>query len=175
MIDHAHGEVLDRLYRDSWRDVCRLVHSRFGPGPPEPEEIAQAAFERLAAVKSPQMIRNPRNFLFTVAINIAHDQRRRAVTRTAVDREIANHNQEVDVSEATPECVLEAKQRFEIFKLALSRMSAVRRRVFLLIRIEGVSVSEVAQQFCISEAAVYKHISRAMHDCLLALNDGGPR
>lgn len=165
------SESLDRLYRELWSDVCRFVQRKFGAGPPEPEEVAQAAFERLSSVESLADIQNPRGLLFTIATNIVRDQHRRGNVRATVHRDIAYFNQDLGLSDSSPECVLEAKERLAAFKVALARMPEVRRRVFLFVRIEGLSVTDAARQFAMSEGAVYKHVSRAMHDCLAALDE----
>lgn len=169
--ERGRTETLDRLYRECRRDLCRFVRKRFGAGPPEPEEVAQVAFERMTRMGSLDEIKNLRGFLFTTAANAALDLRRRAMTQANLHRDLTHHN--FHASETGPEDVLESEQRLATLKLALASMPAQRRRIFLLIRAEGLSVAEAAQRFGMSEAAVYKHISRAMHDCLAALDRSG--
>lgn len=169
--ERGRAETLDRLYRECRGDLCRFVRRRFGPGPPEPEEVAQVAFERMTRMGSLEEIKNLRGFLFTTAANAALDLRRRAMTQATLNRDLTHHN--FQVSEIGPEDVLESEQRLAALKLALAGMPAQRRRIFLMIRAEGLSVTETAQKFGMSEAAVYKHVSRAMHDCLAALDGPG--
>ena len=172
--------ALDALYRTLRGEVARFVRSRFGSGPPDPEEVMQAAFERLArAQQADTQINNPRSYLLAVASNIVRDYHREATVRTNAHLEIALRNRDCEVSEVTPEHVLIDRQRLDILKAALARMPEMRRRVFLFIRVEGMSVAEVSSQFGISEATVYKHVSRAMQDCVAALeaadHDDGDR
>lgn len=166
----AHAEALDHVYRSYWHDLCRFIQARFGSGPPEPEEIAQVAFERLMHVKSFENMENPRGYLFSVASNVARDLYRRARIETAMHYDMAYRNRDVRLSEITPENVLDSKQRLFAFKRALTKMPLLRRRIFLFVRMEGLSVFEVAQMFHMSEGAVYKHVSRAMRDCIVELN-----
>lgn len=161
--------ALDELYRTLRGEVARFVRRRFGAGPPDPEEVMQAAFERLArAQQADTRINNPRSYLLTVASNIVRDYHRQATVRANVSLEVALRDRDFEVSEVTPERVLIDRQRLDILKVALARMPEMRRRVFLFIRVEGMSVAEVAKQFGVSETTVYKHVSRAMQDCVAA-------
>lgn len=161
--------ALDELYRTLRGEVARFVRRRFGSGPPEPEEVMQAAFERLArAQQADTRIDNPRSYLLTVASNIVRDYHRQATVRANVCLEVGLRDRDLEVSELTPERVLIDRQRLDILKVALARMPEMRRRVFLFIRVEGMSVAEVAKQFGVSETTVYKHVSRAMQDCVAA-------
>jgi len=171
--------ALDELYRGLSGEVSRFVRRRFGSGPPDPEEVTQAAFEQLArAQQADTRIRNPRSYLMAVASNIVRDYHRQATVRNNVYRDIAFRDRDLEVSEVTPEHVLINRQRLDILKVALARMPEMRRRVFLFIRVEGMSVAEVSRRFGMSETAVYKHVSRAMQDCVAAFeaadnDDGG--
>jgi RNA polymerase sigma-70 factor (ECF subfamily) len=157
---------LELLYRTYWHDLRRYIANRFGAGPPEPEEVAQAAFAKLAAVDDISAISDPRGYLFTIACNLVIDDRRRLGHRAAVHRDIQHIAD--PVSDSSPERVLLGKERLEIFKGALRTMPKLRRRIFLLVRAEGCSPSEVARRFGMSEDAVYKHVQRAVHDCASA-------
>lgn len=164
--DGAAG-ALDGLYRTHWRDLTRYIAKRFGPASPEPEEVAQAAFAKLAAAGNVDRLNDPRGYLYTIACNLAIDHQRRAGHRDAVHRDLS-HIDAASLSEFSPERVLLEKERFAIFEEALRAMPKMRRRIFLLVRAEGLSPREVAQRFGLSEAAVYKHVQRALQDCAAA-------
>jgi RNA polymerase sigma factor (sigma-70 family) len=159
--------AIETLYRDHMHPLVRYVARRFGPGPPDPQDVAQAAFARLAASEGIANIAEPQRYLHTVAANIVRDHHRRANHREAADGDIARADAE-SLAEPSPERVLLAKEQFEIFQRALSKMPAMRRRIFLLSRVEGLSAREVAGRFGISEDAVYKHVARALADCATA-------
>ncbi|WP_213980905.1 RNA polymerase sigma factor [Sphingomonas sp. dw_22] len=166
----AHADrsaALDGLYRTHWRDLTRYIAKRFGSGSPEPEEVAQAAFAKLAAVGDVNLLNDPRGYLYTIACNLAIDHQRRAGHRDAVHRDMS----QIDtppLSESSPERVLLAKERFALFEEALRAMPKMRRRIFLLVRAEGNSPRDVAHRFGLTEAAVYKHVQRALQDCAAA-------
>jgi DNA-directed RNA polymerase specialized sigma24 family protein len=77
---------LDRIYRQHWDEICRYVRRSFGAGPPDPEDVAQAAFARFAALDVEVQVANPRAFLFRTAHNIAIDARRSGSGRSCDHR-----------------------------------------------------------------------------------------
>lgn len=170
----AQASMLDGLYRDHWRGLIRYIGARFGAGPPEPEEVAQAAFARLAS-SDVAGLHDPRGYLYTIACNIAIDHQRRSGPREAVHRDLSALDGVEPLSETSPERVLLAKERFAVFEEALRAMPKLRRRIFLLVRAEGYSPREVAHQFGMKEAAVHKHVSRALQDCAAAFEKADAR
>lgn len=157
--------LVGRLYREHAAPLRRYLAARFGSGPPEPEEVAQAAFAKFAGSPRIAELKNPRSFLFTIACNIVLDHHRRAVHRDAVHRDIGAGDDSAARCELTPERVLLSNEKFAVFERALKAMPTTRRRIFLLARVEGLGTAIVAQRFGITESAVHKHVSRALADC----------
>jgi RNA polymerase sigma-70 factor (ECF subfamily) len=160
--------ILENLYRTHWSGLTRYIASRFGAGPPEPEEVAQAAFAKLAASPDIGALTNPRGYLYTIACNIVIDHHRRSSHHDAVHHDLSDQAATDGLSDFSPENVLLAKERFVVFETALKAMPKMRRRIFLLVRAEGLPPREVARQFGMTEGAVHKHVSRALQDCLTA-------
>ncbi|WP_116811350.1 RNA polymerase sigma factor [Steroidobacter cummioxidans] len=159
--------LMEQLYLKYWRELNRYIARRFGPGSVEPEDVAQAAFAKLAESSNVAALNDPRSYLWTIACNIAIDDQRRRGYRNAVQRELSALDAD-DVSELSPERVLQDEERMAVFGAALRAMPKLRRRIFLLVRVEEQSPRDVAQQFGLTEAAVYKHIQRALQDCVCA-------
>ncbi|MFZ5748084.1 MAG: RNA polymerase sigma factor [Pseudomonadota bacterium] len=162
--DNARRTLLDDLFRAHSHALTRYIARRFGPGPPEPEEVAQAAFARLAAAGNTAALDDPRGYLYTIACNLVIDHQRRQRHRDAVHRDIS-HVDAQQLSDSSPERVLLEKERFAIFEEALGTMPKMRRRIFLMVRAEGRAPRDVARQFGLTESAVYKHVQRALQDC----------
>jgi RNA polymerase sigma factor (sigma-70 family) len=157
--------MVERAYRQYWNEVCRYVRRQLGAGPPEPEEVAQAAFAKLTVAQCDTRIENPRAFLYRCAHNIVADHRRRNGVRLAVHEDMRRAAHEEGLSEFSPERVLLGKERLALLEKTLAGMPSTRRRIFLLVRAEGLTVKEVAQQFGMSQRAIYRHISRAVLEC----------
>ena len=165
------SRLISDIYTDHFEELKAYILKKFGMGPPEPEEAAQATFVKFAALEAPEKIENPRGYLFATAKNIIVDHHRRTGRREAYRSELEARAADREMSGITPERVLIERERFEVFKSAVARMPLQRRRIFLLCRVEGRSCDEVAQQFGMSVGAVHKHISRAVKDCAIAFED----
>jgi RNA polymerase sigma-70 factor (ECF subfamily) len=160
----ALAERLADLYRAHWKGLCGYLRAEFGPGPPEPEDVAQSAFMRFAAA-DPTHIENPRAFLYATARNLVidhHRQAQRAAQSAAAD---------TPLYESSPENVLVQVERFRILAQALERMPLKRRRLVLLNRFEGLSYAQIGEQFGMSAENVRKHIERTLAECLRALHE----
>lgn len=178
-LSEEHSSRLSALYAEHADSLRRYLSGRFGAGPPEPEEVAQAAFAKFAAHADIATIANPRGYLYTIACNIVLDYRRRETTRGVALRELTIQSTDHTLSDLHPERVLLAKEQFAVFEAALKKMPAMRRRIFLMVRAEGLTAAAVARRFAISESAAHKHVSRALADCAAAFarfnRDSGER
>jgi RNA polymerase sigma-70 factor (ECF subfamily) len=159
--------MLSDLYSLHWKRLCRYVRTRFGAGPPEPEDVAQAAFARFAGAHAGEIL-NAEAFLYTTARNIVIDHRRHVRRSHAHDLQLAGQA-ENNVYDLTPEDVLLQRERFEILAQALEGMPAKHRRLVLLHRFEGLSYGELGERFGMSAENVRKHIERTVAECVRAL------
>ena len=163
------GGSLKALYERHWGELCQYISKAFGAGPPDPEDVAQTAFMKYASLDRPADILNPRAFLYAAARNTVADYHRRAATRRRHAGELRRTAEDDDRCALSPERVLLGKERFAILQGVLQRMPRRRRAMLLLNRFDGVSLTEIARRFGISEAAVRKQIRLAMRDCMAAL------
>lgn len=158
---------LAALFRDHAEALRSYIGARFGPGPPEPEDVVQTAFAKVADAPNFEDVRDLRAFLYATACNFVIDQRRQAVRHAVAHRDIRYLN-EASLSDSSSEDVLITKERLAIYQSALQRMPAMRRRIFLMVRVQGHAPAELAARFGISESAVNKHVGRALADCAAA-------
>ena len=165
----AHANVLGGLYREHWRELCRYLTATFGPGPPEPEDVAQLAFARVAAHRHFDAIENPKAFLWRTAHNIAVSEKRSQSVRRRRADEVKQTSLTAEGDDFTPERVLVAREQIAAISAVLEGMPAKRRRMLVLNRIEGLSFAEIARRTGLSQTAVKKHVARAMIDLDAAL------
>jgi RNA polymerase sigma factor (sigma-70 family) len=157
---------LTQLYKAHWKELCRYVFSAFGAGPPDPQDIAQAAFAKFAALEHPEEIQNPRAYLYTTAHNIAINEKlaeRRSQQYVKHQKHAAD---EIFLSELSPERVLIGKESYALFAEALRRMPEQQRRALVLNRFHGMTYEEIGRQCGMSTAAVQKQVGRALAECL---------
>jgi RNA polymerase sigma factor (sigma-70 family) len=157
---------MDVLYARHWGELCHHIKKQFGAGPPDPEDVAQEAFVKFAAVDDRDAIDNPRAYLFRTAHNVFVDEHRRLALRRASPSD--TEAQPVS-DDRTPERVLVGQERIEILTQTLRRMPVARRRSFLLNRLQGLSCAAIARMTEYSESAVKKHIGVALTELEAAL------
>ena len=164
---------LDQVYRRHWDEIRRYVRQRFGPGPPEPEDIAQAAFARYAALDDAAEVANPRAFLFRTAHNLAVDARRSSGRGEAAmaDPQLTQ-TQTVDFS---PEDVLVAKDELARLDVALARLKPKQRVALLMHRIDGLSYAEIGRRLGLSPSGARVLVERAFEACMTAFDKEGGR
>lgn len=157
------------LYREHHRDLIRYLTGRFGVGTLDAEDVAQATFLRVADHPAIERIENYRAYLFAVACNIATDSWRKNNRWGVVEKELHVIAATAPAASVCVEQILLGRERLACIEAALRVIPKPRRRIFLLVRTEGESVQEVASRFAMSEAAIYKHVARALADCSAVL------
>lgn len=173
------SDLVRQWYLDHYNALISFLHSRFGAGPPEPEDIAQRTFARLLDHPTLNEVANPRAFLWRIAHNMVVSEHRSSKT---AERGLENLSLLSSVNEGyllVPERVLAAQEQIRIAVRVLERMPEKRRTVFLMVRIDGLSQSEVASRLNITPPAVSKHVGKAtaelydalMRDPVLKSND----
>lgn len=167
----THGQPypgMEEMYERYRLELSRYIASNCRCAPVEVEDIVQSAFARFQAKVCVDEIENPKAFLFKTAYNIAIDMVRH---KKVQDDYVYSEGQTVldNTHELGPEKIVESRQRLGIIAKALWRMPAKRRQLLLMNRCENLSYAEIARQIGISEAAVRKHVSKALQDCHKAL------
>ncbi len=170
--DGVGADPLSSLYLRYRQDVVDFVRRKFGPGPPEPEDVAQAVFLQVAAQGHPELIRNPRSFLIKSAQNVVLDYRRRSARRQAHVDEFSGDPPQV-MSDFDAERVVTGEERLKMLAQALARLPRDKRQIVLLSRIHDWSCERIGSRFGMSADAVQKQIERVLKECLLQLDGAG--
>ncbi|MEM1401919.1 MAG: sigma-70 family RNA polymerase sigma factor [Pseudomonadota bacterium] len=164
---------LAALYTDSISQLEASLRKQFGSGPPDPNDIAHLAFERLMARPDHDSIRNPRAFLWGAARNLMLNGLRRLQVEERYERDVEARFFSNSGYGSDPERVIGSEQIIKLVNSALLQMPERRRRAYYLRRVEALTISEIAKRLKISQAAVSKHIARASADIekLLSANE----
>jgi len=170
MFDHQLPPIHD-VYVRYRSELCSSVVNKFQVTRDEAEDIVQAAFARVVAIKD-QSIKNPRALLYKTAYNIAIDRKRHGTVRQKhIDSVIDSESTAVE--ELGPERVFEGNRRLHIVAKAMWKMPEKRRKLFVMSRFDGLSYAEIARRVGLSETSVRKHISKGLMDCQKALQQIG--
>lgn len=170
MREKSAAKALPDHYGRYRAELVAFVRSKFGPGPPEPEDVAQQAFANFAALGPQATIANPRAFLFRIAHNIViNDRKHQRVGRRFF--ETAPDPQEICEArdDFNPEVVLLGREQYRLIEQVIHDMPEKRRGILLLNRLEGLSYAEIARRLGLSESVVRKHVALAMRECASVL------
>jgi RNA polymerase sigma-70 factor (ECF subfamily) len=163
------NSALAQLYEAHWGELIRYVRRTFGIGPPDPEDVVQAAFTHFAALAQPQLVDNPRAFLYRAARNFVIDQRRRALVRVraAARGDLGGFAEQTD--ELTAERVLDGKDRLRILDETVRAMPQRLRDALILHRLEDLSYVEIARRLGVSQTSAKRLVADALLVCTRAL------
>ena len=172
--DDGSAASLSTLYGCYRKELIAFVRTKFGGGPPEPEDVAQQAFVNFAAMSHAQVL-NPRAFLYRTAVNIVlnHRKRERIGRRFLQPMPDAEELQQVR-DEISPEKRLQAEEHYALVEAAIRAMPQARRSYLLLNRVEGLSYAEIARRAGLSESVIRKHVALAVRECGQTLLDSVP-
>jgi len=162
--------ALARLYDEHIEALTRYLRAAFGSGPPDPDDIAQETFVKLAERGELESINNHKAFIWRTARNLMLSSRRKLTTRTKYDFEVQNLLFAAVGSHSSAERVLEVKEQLELINNTLAKMPENRRIAFLMHRIDGLNFSAIGRQMGMSPNGVIKHVGRAMLDIKNALD-----
>ncbi|AXE63940.1 hypothetical protein BBF93_06700 [Hyphomonas sp. CACIAM 19H1] len=140
------GEAgLDEIYRAYFQPLSAAIARTFGQGPPEPEEIVQAAFLKFMRMEDRARVENARAFLFASARNIMLDHKRRSRRTEAYVAEQLAYDPDFQLEEISPERVLEAKDRLDVLTEALKALPYKQQVVLTLNRLHGKTYAEIIE------------------------------
>lgn len=166
----AHG-VLDQLYAEHRDTLYRYLAKVLGSGPPEPEDIVQASFERIAARTDLSEIDDPAAFLRRTARNLISDELRKKAVAAKHEPAIEGLYSEAKSDALGPERVYLGRSELSAVVDALRSMRKKRRDVLLGTRIDGLSVAEVARNMGLARSTASKHLARALEELDSAMHD----
>lgn len=163
------------IYHKTIGPLTAMLKSKLGNGPPDPEDIAQQAYQKLLERSSLSDIKNIEAYLWRTATNLIYDFGRGKSVRSRYDYELEQLFFPPDGADPGPERVFKAREQIKLLQKTLLAMPEKRRRIFLLHRIDGMTITAAGHELGITESAARKHITKAMIDldeCLLEDNDG---
>jgi len=157
------NEALTHLFREYATSLRRYLR-RVVSTPEVADELVQEAFTRLYVSPRLTVVDSPRSFLFKTARNLAlnHLARQRTVTFEHLED---RPGFEVRDEAPSPEQWLWAREELELVHAVVAELPPKCRQVFLLLRIRGLSIQEVAREMKISETMVRKYAARALDHC----------
>ncbi|MEM0911745.1 MAG: sigma-70 family RNA polymerase sigma factor [Pseudomonadota bacterium] len=164
-----HNSKLDELYRVYAPQLTGMLRKCFGSGPPDPDDVTQLAFQKLIERGETSDIDNIKGFLWRTARNLILNDKKHQSVHTSYVNSALQASESQRFIDGPPENTIGATQELLIVNRTLLNMPQRQRQAFILHRIEGLSVSDVAKKLGISRAPTYRHIQKAMTSIHIAL------
>lgn len=148
----------------------RLARLVIGIVPPrDVEDIVQETYVRVCQIENKDAIREPRSFLFRTAQNLAINHVKRAEARLtdgvdAID-EVGGVG-DLSCDDQTYAQVTSDEQ-FVLFCEAVRHLPQQCRRAYVLKKVYGYTLKEIAQEMELAESTVEKHIVAGAKKCML--------
>lgn len=166
---------LSAFYDAYYSDLLKGLRSTYGAGPPDPEDVAQQAFLKLAEAPDLDTIRSLENYVWICARNVYLSEKRAYGVRARNRQEVTRRMFGSTCDEFDPERVLNARQQIDVVMDTLSKMPERRQQIFLLNRVHGLTPAEAGRRCGVSRTAAVRHIAIATSTLATALvrhNDG---
>ncbi len=167
--NNRQRQVLTQLYQRHWLELCAYINKKFGAGPPDPEDVSQTAFEKLAARDDLPTMQNPRAFLYRVAQNIVIDHHRQQATRNKHAQALETSQSQNFLDDSGPEHVLMAREGLTIIQSVLNKLPFEQRQLVVLNRIHNLSYAEIARRTGMSQTEIKRQVAYALVECDEAL------
>lgn len=145
-------------------DLLRFLKARLGEA--AAEDVYQDLYLRLQSAELPDLVGEPRAFLYKMAYNLANDRARATRRREVRDQawqDTATHKVgDAPVADMPPvEDAIDARRKLHRVMAWIEELPPRCREVFTLHRISGVPHQEIASRLGITTKAVEKHMANA--------------
>jgi len=163
--------ALEACFRKYFRELVGMLRKRVND-PEQAADLAQTAFARLAGrIDDPQALDHARAHLMQIARNATIDHVRKEAVQRKYEREAAAAFGTGEADTRTPEEVALQRERLVRLEELIRALPRMRRRIFILSRLHGLSAAEIAEQEGMSKRAVRGHIERALADIRAKMGD----
>lgn len=166
-VRQTRAALVERLFREHNDSLVRFLLARLR-SPQDAREVAQEAYVRLLSLDEPGAVSYLRAFLFKTAANLAVDRARRNDVRARVAEEPL-FGDFADL--CTPEREVAGVKAVERMGRLVAALPEKCRRAFVLNRVEGMGMPEIAKELGISERSARAYVVRALLYCRARLDE----
>jgi RNA polymerase sigma-70 factor (ECF subfamily) len=129
-------------------------------------DVAHDTFVRILGSRNVAQIREPKDYLATIARGLVIDRYRRRAIETAYLETLTARPEATAISEEDKALIIETLVAVD---RALASLGLRTQRIFMLSQIEGLTYQQIAQQLKVSLTTVKKHMIRALTECSLIM------
>ncbi|WP_076866182.1 RNA polymerase sigma factor [Bradyrhizobium mercantei] len=154
--------ALRRLLVDDYHGLKERLGRRFGSFDFATEVLHEVwlRLQRADAGTAATVVKNPRSYLYRVALNIAADRRRSDRSRLAAADVEAIHQRAQD--DLDPARITEARLELAALAQAINAMPERRRAIFVAARLEGLPYKMIAARLGVTVRVVDRELAIAL-------------
>lgn len=160
--NRSTDDVIEELFARQAVGLRRYLQRLLGTGPPDPDDVIQEAFERIAKSGALNQVDSPAALLWRTAQNIVMSAHRASEVRTRHAATVEQVFYPEKSGGFDPERVLIAKAELSRVMAAINSMSEKQRTVLLMSRMDGLSLAEIARRLGLARSTVSKRLSLAL-------------
>ncbi|WP_336356594.1 sigma-70 family RNA polymerase sigma factor [Pseudomonas granadensis] len=161
----AHTAAIEQIYEQHHSWLYGWLKGRLNDAG-DAADVAHDTFVRILAARNAAHIREPREYLATIARGLVIDRYRRSAIETAYLQALATRPEASAISEEDRALIIETLMAVD---KALAGLGARTLRIFMLSQIEGLTYQQIAVQLQVSLTTVKKHMIRALTECALIM------
>lgn len=159
--------MLDALYREHRVTLIARLRRVFGQGPPHPDDLAQSAFARLVSMHDLSTIRDPKAFLFRIAVNLGFDQLDKQAATRRLHGSYKIHTELMQ--NPGPGTVYLDDERLERIGELIDTLPDFDRELLRRSRLKGETLSAIAAEQNVSISTLSRRLARIMAELKLRL------
>lgn len=125
--------------------------------PAAADDLVQETFARLLTYEKAKTVADRAALGYRIALNLVRDH-----FRARQRRPVEALNDDIPCEAPAPEQILMHREKIEVFGKVLDAMPPLRRDVFIRRRLHGQTCRQIAADLDMNEAAVEKHVVRAL-------------
>ena len=166
------SELLDAYIKHE--GLLRSAILRICRRPDDADDLVQETFLRAFAAEAQADIKKPKAFLVTVATNLALSHvSKKAYTETDYLEDTGQTEILEDRRETAGDEILASRQKLLVFVRAVSMLPPRCKQVFLMRKLEGLKLKQIATRLNLSVSAVEKHVAVGLIKCSQFMREEG--
>ncbi|HET7268378.1 MAG TPA: sigma-70 family RNA polymerase sigma factor [Oleiagrimonas sp.] len=154
------GAGFEKFFSEQYRGLVKFLNQRTATRQ-DAEDAAQESMARMLRYHESAPASTWQRLLYRIAINVAHDQYRAAVSHRS-KRHVSLDTQSLEAPGRSPEDQADHEQRMACLRAAIRELPPKCQRVYLLKRVHGMSHAQIAERCGISAKTVEKHLAKAL-------------
>lgn len=159
-LSEVNRSLIGIWYRDFGREIVARLRKIYGAGPPDADDLAQTAFEKLANFSDLEKIEDPRAFIFRTAVNTALDYQRRDGTRRRMITELTQDAEKAQT--LTPENVYLNKEALIHLSELLAELPPIEKELVYRSRFKGETLTVIADELNISISSASRQLAKTL-------------